>query len=104
MGLFNFNNKKDESATQKSNVDSKETSKEEVKSDPKVIVSRSELDEVLEVTKGDTVINIFAYELTVRRDATWADKKWRVIGTGGSIIVNNEELDHIYSEFKRFNK
>lgn len=57
----------------------------------------------IEVTRGDEKILIPSYQFLFKRDHNGTDSKYRIIGIGGSMIINEAELDYIYNSFKDVN-
>lgn len=109
MSLFDFKTKSAKSNVsdikESDTVDNKNLKAAEAPiTGSKIIVSIGEEDQTLEINKGDATITIANYDLVIRRNATTSDKKYRILGIGGSLVVTEKELDHIYSEFKRYNQ
>lgn len=65
-----------------------------------VDISKDDLNSALEIVKGGETIIIPVYEFLFKRDHNGTKDKYRIMGIGGSILVNEQELDHIYNRFK----
>lgn len=109
MDLFNFKKKNDKAEVSK--VSTSEVKKEVIKDveetqqkGDKTIVRLGDAESIIEIIQGDFTLSINSYELLFRIDSTISNKKYRIIGIGGSLVVTEKELDYIYSEFKRYNK
>lgn len=104
MSVFNFK-KKEEAPIQKKgdtvNTETKYNSKGVM---PNLVIRNGGIEESIEIVKGEETITILKYELIVRRDHSPAGLRYRVIGSAGSLVVTEEELDYVYDKFKAFNK
>lgn len=71
-----------------------------------IIVSHTVTNDesTIEIQYGNTCISIVHYEFNVSVINSNDLIKYRVNGVAGWIDVTEEELDFIYSEFKRYNR
>lgn len=97
MNLFNLFNKKEELPIQQDTVNSNS-------SNVNILITSGENESALEITRNGSSLSIVTYEFLFKRDHSVPDKQYRVMGINGSILVNEQELDFIYSEFKRHNR